>query len=243
MTFAPAPLPRRAPRGNRLTLAAVLVLLLVGAVVLVLVEREVFTTSSGTAGTQGSGVAATQTRVLAPFDAVELAGSNVVIVHVGAGQSVVVHADDNLVDRVTTRVETADLMIGNAPGSYTTRSPMRVDVTVPSLTSLTLTGSGTMSADGVHASRLRVILSGSGVVRASGATGRLEVSLSGSGDAQLEQLVARDVDAVVSGSGRIVVRPTTSLHAEVPGSGAILYVGNPPQVVTSVTGSGVVTHG
>jgi len=36
---------------------------------------------------------------------------------------------------------------------------------------------------------------------------------------------------------------TTSLDATVPGSGVILYAGNPPQVTTSVTGSGVVMRG
>jgi hypothetical protein len=51
------------------------------------------------------------------------------------------------------------------------------------------------------------------------------------------------VHAVVSGSGLIQVTATTSLDAAVPGSGTIIYSGNPPQVTTSVTGSGAVTRG
>lgn len=49
--------------------------------------------------------------------------------------------------------------------------------------------------------------------------------------------------AVVSGSGLIQVTATTSLDAEVPGTGAIVYGGNPVQVTTSVTGIGTVTRG
>ena len=87
------------------------------------------------------------------------------------------------------------------------------------------------------------MLAGSGVLRASGTATRLDVTLSGSGDAQLEQLAARDVHAVVTGSGRILVTTTKSLDAAVPGSGVIVYSGNPAHVTTNVTGSGAVTRG
>ena len=49
--------------------------------------------------------------------------------------------------------------------------------------------------------------------------------------------------AVISGSGLIQVTATASLDAAVPGSGTIIYTGNPPQVTTSVTGAGTVTRG
>jgi hypothetical protein len=120
---------------------------------------------------------------------------------------------------------------------------MSVDVTVPALDALTLSGSGTVVAEGIDAQRFRVSLPGSGVLRAGGRAMTLEVGLSGSGDAQLETLVAKDVDAVLGGSGRIVVTATNSLTADVPGSGAIFYRGDPAQVATNVTGSGVVMRG
>ena len=53
-------------------------------------------------GTAGSGVAATQTRDLVAFSGVDLAGNSIVAVHVGGKQSVVVHADSNLLRQVTT---------------------------------------------------------------------------------------------------------------------------------------------
>jgi hypothetical protein len=80
-------------------------------------------------------------------------------------------------------------------------------------------------------------------VRASGTVTGLDVSLGGSGDAQLGQLAARDVHAVLSGSGRIVTRATGTLRASVPGSGTIVYTGNPGHVTTSITGSGTITRG
>lgn len=240
MTVAPTPLHgRHTPHRHQVALVAVLALV-VGGVLLVLVQQDVFLGSSSSNGIQGSGRTASQARELPPFTGVDLAGSNVVTVRVGGSQAVVVRADDNLLSHVTTAVRSGTLVIGTK-GSFTTRSPMRVAVTVPSLDALTLAGSGVGSVQGIDALRLHVSLSGSGVVRASGAVSRLDVSLSGSGDAQLGELVARDVRASVSGSGRIRVVATGSLDASVPGSGAILYSGDPQRVHTSVTGEGTVT--
>jgi hypothetical protein len=189
MTIAPTPLhDRRAPHHHQFALAAILVLLIAVAVVL-LIRYDVFQGSSSSSGVQGSGVAATQTRELASFSAVELAGSNVVTIRVGEKQSVVVQADDNLLDRVTTEVQSGNLVIGNTVGSFTTESPMSVEITIPSLDALTLTGSGVVAATGIETPSLTVTLSGSGALRASGTATQLDVTLGGSGDAQLEQLL------------------------------------------------------
>lgn len=243
MTIAPTSLRgRRVPHRRQLALIAAVVLLTAGVVLLA--EHTVFRSSTtNTNGAQGSGIQATQARHLAPFTGIDLAGSNNVTVHVGGKQSVLVHADDNLLGRVTTRVQDGQLAIGNTQGSFATKSPMSVEITVPSLSKLTLSGSGNVSATGVGTGSLTVALTGSGVLWASGTATQLDVRLDGSGEAQLGQLVARDVHADVNGSGDIVVTATNSLDGSVPGSGTISYGGNPAHVTTSVTGSGAVTRG
>jgi Putative auto-transporter adhesin, head GIN domain len=201
----------------------------------------VLLTACGGAGMVGSGTAAAQTRHPGAFSSVDLTGSSHVAIHAGGSQSVVVHADDNLLGQVTTQVHASTLMIGTR-GSFTTSTPMSVQISVPSLEAVTLSGSGAITAGNIQAPRLSVRLSGSGVVRASGTVTRLDVSLGGSGDVQLEQLVARDVHAVLAGSGRIVTHATNTLQASVPGSGTIVYSGNPAHVTTSITGSGAITR-
>ena len=119
---------------------------------------------------------------------------------------------------------------------------MSVEVSVPSLAAVELSGSGEISVTGIDASRLTVTLPGSGALYAGGTVTQLEVTLAGSGLAQLDNLVARDVHAVVAGSGLIRVTATASLNAAVSGSGAIMYSGN-PQVTSSITGSGTVIRG
>jgi hypothetical protein len=221
-------------------LVAILVVVVAGVAIALLYQFDVLGGSSSS-GTEGSGVSATQTRDVASFSSVELAGSNNVVIHVGEKQSVAVKADDNLLNRVTTDVQSGTLVIANTPGSLTATSPMSVEINVPALSALTLTGSGNISVSGIEAQSLTVTLAGSGTLTGSGTATSLDVTVSGSGQAQFARLVASDVQAVVSGSGAIFVTATKSLVASVPGSGTIVYAGSPQDVTKSVTGSGAIT--
>jgi hypothetical protein len=244
ITSAPHPsAPHRnnhtAHRGQLALIAAVTAAVILAAIGIALLAHGGRSSSSGV---QGSGVAVTQTRTVAGFSNLDLAGSNDVTVVLGVRQSVVVHADSNLISHVTTKVMAGTLVIADT-GSFTTRTPMSVEVSVPSLTALNLSGSGQLSVTGINAPRLTVMVSGSGLLNAAGTATRLDVTLSGAGMAQLDQLTASEVHAVVTGSGLIRVIATESLDAAVPGTGAIVYSGNPPQVTSSVTGTGTVTPG
>jgi hypothetical protein len=243
MTVAPTPVHTGGEvRRSRWVLATIIAFLLGGLTVATLYESHVFESSS-TSGTQGSGVPVTQTRDLPSFTSVELAGNNNVVVHVGEKQSVVVKADDNLIDRVTTNVRSGTLIVGNTRGSFSTKSAMRVEITVPTLDGLTLAGNGNIVVDGIKAKSLKVDLPGNGTLTGNGTATRLDVTVSGSGVARFTELVANNVQAAVSGSGTIFITATKSLDASVSGSGAILYAGNPPEVTRRVPGSGVITGG
>jgi len=233
----------QAAPGRQRTLVSALILALVAVLVLATIVVALLARGgSSSSGIQGSGVAATQSRVLPRFSRLDLAGSTNVTVVAGGRQSVVVRADSNLIRHVTTHVVAGILVIGTT-GSFTTRSPMNVQVSVPSLTAVTLSGSGEISVSKIEAARLTVTLPGSGVLYASGTATRLDVTLGGSGLAQLSNLIARDAHAAVTGSGLIRVTATAKLNATVSGSGAVIYSGNPPQVTHNVTGTGAVLPG
>jgi hypothetical protein len=163
------------------------------------------------------------------------------VIHVGGKQSVVIRADHNLLDRVTTEVQSGTLVISSTPGRLSTKSPMSVEISVPALSALTLTGSGSIAVDGLETQSLDVALPGSGSLTGSGTAERLDVTVSGSGLVQFGSLVATNVRALVSGSGSVFVTATKSLDAAVSGSGAILYTGSPQDVTKSVTGTGMIT--
>jgi hypothetical protein len=218
--------------------------LLLAAILIALLVDRIFYSSRSPAGT-GSSVAATQARSLPPFTGVNLAGANDLIVRVGASQSVIVHADSNLLRRVTTQVRAGSLVIGTTPGNLNAKTPMFVEVSLPSLNALRLQGDGNITVTGINSPSLTVGLPGSGNIHATGTTKRLDLTISGEGNAFLGQLIARDAKAALSGDGTIMLTATHSLNASISGSGSgtIRYSGNPPLVTTTVTGHGIILAG
>jgi hypothetical protein len=120
----------------------------------------------------GSGVAATQTRNVAPFTDIDLAGVSTVSVHVGVKQTVVVHADTNLIARVTTDIRNGTLVIAER-GNFSTDHPVSVEVTVPRLEGIALSGSGHVNVEGARARTFSVRESGSGALTVTGAVGSI----------------------------------------------------------------------
>ena len=217
-------------------------LLLTAILVMLLVDQIFFHDTSSPAGT-GSGVAATQARSLPPFSGLDLAGDNNVVVEVGGKQSVVVHADRNLLRRVTTQVRSGRLVIATTPGNLAARSPMFVTVSVPSLDAVRLQGAGNIAVTGIHSRALTVTLPGAGNIDVSGTATKLAVTIGGAGTAMLRGLVARDAKAALAGDGTIVLTATHSLTARLSGRGTVTYAGNPSHVAQRVTGSGTISAG
>jgi hypothetical protein len=238
----PVPRPHRGAKGLDVALA-VLGALLAAALIFALGAGKFTFHHGGGQMFMGSGDAASQVRSVPPFTGVDLTGDNNVVVRVGARQSVVVHADRNLLGRVTTGVRSGNLVIGTTAGNLTARSPMFVTVSVPSLDRLELAGHGNITVTGIDTPRLTVDLPGNGTIDLTGTTARLDVTMSGAGTALLRPLIARDANAELSGDGTIMLTATRSLTASVPGSGTIVYGGNPAHVIRRIAGSGTITPG
>jgi Putative auto-transporter adhesin, head GIN domain len=205
------------------------VLLIGAAVVIAVVAVTIGMLVSGRGrhdSASGSEKPATDTRVLPSFTALDLAGTNGVIVQLGTPQQVVVHADSNLLDNVLTSV-TSGVLTVNSRGNFTTHSPMTVVVTVPSLRAVTLSGTGELTVTGAATSTFTARLPGTGTLTASGQVDRVDAALTGAGTLMLASLRARDATVVLRGTGTVVAHATRSLHATLAGTGTITYAGNP----------------
>ena len=120
----------------------------------------------------------------------------------------------------------------------------RVSATPATEQSLAVTRGGSVRLRNINGKRLAVTVAGlGGSVRGGGAVDRLAVVLRTFGNVQLKALTARDVHAVLGGSGQIVVTATQKVDAILSGSGAIVYYGNPAHVHKTVLGTGSVTAG
>jgi len=85
--------------------------------------------------------------------------------------------------------------------------------------------------------KLSVKLPGTGSIQLSGRVGDLNISASGTGACNAEQLTAKNATVVLSGTGNVRVNATDSLDAKLTGTGSILYLGS-PKLTQSNTGTG-----
>lgn len=130
-------------------------------------------------------------------------------------------------------------------------------VSAKTITSLVMSGSGSMSVDGkIKESNLAVTLSGSGSINADaevsdftgvisgsgslnigGSSKATSITISGSGSFGKRGFSTGRLSSVISGSGNITINANESIDAVISGSGSVNYSGN-PRVEKSTSGSG-----
>jgi hypothetical protein len=102
-----------------------------------------------------------------------------------------------------------------------------------------LSGSGNINLE-FDADTIETKLSGSGDFILKGTTNKLISKTSGSGNVSSNNLIAKEVECGISGSGNMKVFCTENLKARISGSGDIFYYGNPKTRDTKVSGSGTI---
>ena len=186
-------------------------------------------------GTPGSGVAATEDRTGDDFHAVSVGGTGDVNITVGEEKSVVVTFDDNLIDMVETEVVNGELKI-TTTGSYRTSLGLDIQVTVPNLDAVTVSGVGDLTATNVSGPSMKVNISGVGEATINGEVEELDVTVSGTGDANLKDLIAKKVKVSASGTGDAVVYASESVDANASGTADIMVHGKPADIKQSSSG-------
>jgi hypothetical protein len=190
----------------------------------------------------GSGHVIGETRDVANFTSVELAGSADVNILLGNAESVNVEADDNIAPLIQTIVTNGRLVISTKSNiHFTTANRVVVTLAMKSLERVTLSGSGNLHVADMAGPDLVVDLPGSGDITVDGVANHVTISLPGSGNIQCNGLKAKSAKVTLMGSGNITVYASENLDANIAGSGTIRYEGNPAQVTKSITGSGTIT--
>ncbi|MEZ4984323.1 MAG: head GIN domain-containing protein [Saprospiraceae bacterium] len=175
----------------------------------------------------------------------------------GNQQSVSITAQQNIIDLIETTVDGGVWKIKTAKNIYA-HAPIRLNITVPYLDFVGLSGSGGIFSDGTfrHTGAVKLAISGSGDIRfnttateISGAVSgsgdielggtceQLSLRISGSGDIHTLALKAEEVDVHISGSGDIRTQASESLEVAISGSGDVYYQGS-PKVHSRISGSG-----
>lgn len=128
----------------------------------------------------------------------------------------------------------------NGIRAWSATEALKVVVTAPSITKFETGANGDLAIRDYDQPRLDITISGSGDVRARGRTDALGLTLNGSGDADLDDLIVTDARVSVAGRGDVRVGPTGRANVEVSGRGDVTLTRTPAQLDQSVTGWGEV---
>lgn len=104
-----------------------------------------------------------------------------------------------------------------------------------------LVGSGMIDLKGVECAKWNLAVTGSGAVKAAGHAREQKVTVVGSGDYEGFPLETENSEVSVSGSGDCEVNAKEKLTVTISGSGDVDYTGA-AAVTKKVSGSGAVTH-
>lgn len=154
----------------------------------------------------GSAEAATQSYGVNNFSKMRIAGPFDVHVHVGGSPSARASGPKDALDRLSVEQNGDTLVVKTLPGGWGgwptgSRGPVVVEVSVPDLQGVSITGSGDVTVDRMRGDAVAVALSGSGSLDVGAIdVGTISAVMTGSGDMSLAGK-ARTASALVTGSG------------------------------------------
>lgn len=199
------------------------------------------------------------------FDKIELAGAYDATVRTGSGPTIQAKGGENILADLIVEVEGDTLKIhprqrkGFSWGwGSRNNSKVELTITVPSLRSAELAGSGGIRIDKVSGDRfegavagsgdltvdqvevgtLKLGIAGSGDAKAgSGKAKTVEYEIAGSGGIDARGIVAEDADVSIAGSGGVSAHATRTANVSIAGSGDVELTGG-AKCTTSKVGSG-----
>jgi hypothetical protein len=208
-----------------------------------------------------AGEVTTEARNLEGFSEIDMRGSATLVVTQTDDFSVEVTADSALQEHISTNVDGDTLSVAQDYSVIGSSAGVTVDITVPDLTRLELSGDTKAIVRSVSTDRLEVVIdgagdmdlaadaqvltisvSGAGNITAHGTVKTGSITISGVGDVNAEDLTIGDANVEISGAGSINVRVRDSLDAKISGAGNIVYFGS-PDVTKDVSGAGSISQG
>jgi hypothetical protein len=208
--------------------------------------------------TDGNGHMDTEYRVVSEFYGVKNSTEFDVNITYDSVYSVRVNADDNLMQEINTSVKGDNLIIEtDNDNCIQSSSNILIDIHMPLLDNIELTGSGNMDIFDFKSTRLEVTntgsgdidirnliastidfsVSGSGSITVYGKAEKANYLLSGSGEIYANDIKVGDCDITSSGSGDIYCYVIDHLNVILSGSGDVIYSGS-PELTTTDSGSG-----
>jgi len=176
---------------------------------------------------EGSGVVKKETRKVESFNAISCYGVVDVFLSQGEKESVVVEADDNLLEYIITEIKNGTLEIKNKKNiQFRKSTKMNIYITVQNITNMAFYGVGDLKCETkLNLSNLEITNHGVGDINLIGQAKFLKVSNSGVGDIKAYEFVVEKLTLNNSGVGDVEVNATNELKVVNSGVGDVIYKG------------------
>jgi len=205
-------------------------------------------------------------RNVSTFNGISLKVSAELYLTQGNNQSVSINAEPSTLENLVTEVKGHVLIIRSIKKDFFSSAKpnknIKIYITCPDISSISVTGSGTVFNKNPLTSRIidisvmgsgNIVLSGlnsesvKGTIMGSGkislasrnVANEFKLFISGVGYYKGAEFPVKIADVKISGSGDAVVNATNDLDVHISGSGQVLYTGN-PNITTAIIGSGKV---
>lgn len=188
----------------------------------------------------GSGNMVSEQRAIAAFDRLVVDGPIDVIVRQGATRSLLIRAEDNLIDLVETTTQDGSLILATR-GNFTTRRGITAELIAPDLAEVDTNASGDVRFTDWQADTILLMIGGSGDIDLAGRVAQVLTRTNGSGDIDLRDAQTRSVDVEIDGSGSVLLGAADRLDVQVNGSGRVT-AGRLGRLTATINGSGDVRY-
>jgi hypothetical protein len=170
----------------------------------------------------GTGPIVTKNLTLDEFSKIENTGVADIYVTQGSPQSVVLKAQQNIIDIMTIGVVNEELKIGLKNGVSIERAEeIRFDITIPKITSVILTGVGDCILSGDYQEELTIVLTGVGKVKSfDQEVGTCNITITGVGDCEV--YVKNEMIITITGVGNVYYKGHPTIDSSINGVGAII---------------------
>jgi hypothetical protein len=202
--------------------------------VLVLTAGACRLDASGLPMVSGNGIPGEETREVAYFDEISIAGGLEADVRVGSERSVHVRGDTNLLEVVRTEVRDGQLQV-YADASILS-GKVHLQITASALNAVEASGGSEVSVTGVHATDFAIVASGGSELEIDGAADDLHINASGGSEVHARELLSQRVNVIASGGSMLELHAREEIRVQASGGSMVRAYGRPLRVYKNLSG-------
>ena len=176
-----------------------------------------------------------QTHDLQDFDAIEVRGVYRLNVTAGEDYKVFTSGAPKEVQGMKVYVKNGVLILDQEKkkGKMKNRDGVWVEINLPSLGSVDISGVGTGDISGVDSELFDLDVSGVGELNINGTCGTVNASMRGVGEVNAKNLECRQADVALKGVGAVTIFASESVNVSAKGIGSVDVYGKPDEVKKS----------